>query len=296
VLTQCEDELVPIDIVKDEKQPLTRIEIPQGLPRITDLCAETHSPKLQKGTAPFGLLKGSDNEEFSLQHLPDSHPKITQAIGLREMLTPSFGTNGAQNQSQSQIKIQDMGLPAKRRYALAANLARAVLYLSDSPWLSDPWDYDEVKLFIQEQDSPYFCQTLSKHAHISCRFDASSQPSSSAARLDALRPIMRIIPNRAIFALGILLIELAINQTIPQSSLDAILQGDFLMLGQYAKRAELAAGSSYGFAALRCVNCEFSRSPHMDFSLPQFQEQFHDNVIAPVQGTSDVFSQLRMAV
>ena len=256
-------------------------------PSVRDLCAEIQARKSPERSQAFGHVKSNgDLDKFSLRHVPDSHPKIAHAICLREMLTPPLKGN--------EDPVQDMDLSPKRRYALAASLAKAVLYLSDSPWLNDPWDNDEVKLFIVEQDPASTRKTLSEHAHISCLFGASTPPPEKAP--DAMAQMLRFIPNRLIFALGILLIELAINQAIPKTSLDAILQGDFLTLRRNLDKVHREAGSLYGNAAQRCVYCEFmGHSSQADLGLPAFRQQFHDTVVAPLQATYEVFSTLYSA-
>lgn len=242
-------------------------------PETTDLCSIAPDPA-QK--TPFATLKdpGSNTPEstssFSLSHAKE--PAILRPIELKSML--------ADDQWQTDPSL---ALSAQQRYALAAAIAKAVLYLSNSPWLDNEWASDQVKLFLHRSASGH--DTLSSHAHISHLFDPPPKPPAPS--------IDRLIPNRVIFALGILLVELAVNEVFQHPSLEAILQGDYPTLRRKLDRVYREAGSLYGNAAQRCVNCEFmGHSSGVDLGLPGFRQQFHDTVVAPLQATYEVFSTL----
>lgn len=97
----------------------------------------------------------------------------------------------------------DRGPSAQQRYALAAAIAKAVLYLSNSPWLDDEWASDQVKFLLHQ--NPSNSGPLPSHAFISHAFDSPPLSTTSS--------IAHLIPNRLIFTLGILLVELAINES-----------------------------------------------------------------------------------
>lgn len=264
-------------------------------PSIIDLCAEVHlQDAYRKGAEPdlsFGFLQDPESpgkrKLFSLSHVSNTYPRVIRAIGLKTMLTLE----------PEQEKPFSPSLSAKQRYSLAASLAQAVLYLSGSPWLNDRWETEQVKLFIQKNSSG--CNELLDHPHISYLFGSLKSPPSSPTSEtadEAFRGIMQRIPNGFIFALGILLVELAINEVFQKSSLEAILHGDFLTLRRKLDEVYREAGSLYGNAAQRCVKCEFmGHSSHFDFGLPMFRQQFHHTVVAPLQATHELFSSLYSA-
>jgi hypothetical protein len=108
-----------------------------------------------------------------------------------------------------------------------------------------------------------------------------------------LSSLAHLIPNQLIFTLGILLVELAVNEVFQHASIETVLQGDYLTLRRKLDRVYREAGDLYGNAAKRCVNCEFmGPSSALDLGLPGFRQQFHDTVMAPLQATYEVFSTL----
>ncbi|KAL6853073.1 hypothetical protein ACO1O0_007626 [Amphichorda felina] len=253
--------------------PSTRSPSPALKSKVTRIFSK---PRKSVTLAP---PKGSPakGKSFSLSHVSNNYPRVIRAIGLKTMLTLE----------PEQEKSFSPSLSAKQRYSLAASLAQAVLYLSDSPWLNNRWENEQVKLFIHKNSSG--CNELLDHPHISYLFGSLKSPPSSPtseAVDEAFQGMMRRIPNGFIFALGILLVELAINEVFQKSSLEAILHGDFLTLRRKLDEVYREAGSLYGNAA---------QSSHFDFGLPMFRQQFHHTVVAPLQATHELFSALYSA-
>ncbi|KAH7108951.1 hypothetical protein EDB81DRAFT_849432 [Dactylonectria macrodidyma] len=273
--------LISLSVTVEEESPSPALVLSN--PSITDLCAEFQRPTT--AVKSFGSLKDPtliDGERFfSLSHVPSDSPEIVDAIPLKTILVGEV----------EQEPPSFLPLSAKQRYAMAASLAQAVLYLSDSPWLCDGWDKDQVKVFLEQNLSGH--RSVSENPYLSCHFAGSPPASLSRVPEDILR---RSIPNKIIFALGILLIELAVNEAFHESSFDAILEGDYLALRRKLDKVYREAGCLYGNAAQRCVNCEFlGHTSQIDFSLPRFRQQFHHTVIAPLQATYEVFSTLHGA-
>lgn len=244
-------------------------------PDITDLCSIASTSSTQP--TALGVLQ----DPVSRAGTPDSasHFSLSHAKDRANIVWP-LDLKGLLAESQWDA---DHGLSKQQRYALAAAISKAVLYLSNSPWLDDEWASDQVKFLLHE--NPSGNGSLPPHAFLAHAFDSAAQSMSST--------FTHLIPNRLIFTLGILLVELAINEVFHHASLETILQGDYPTLRRKLDRVYREAGSLYGNAAQRCVNCEFmGPSSGVDLGLPGFRQQFHDTVVAPLQATYEVFSTL----
>lgn len=243
-------------------------------PPITNLCNDFDSSPHED---VFGSLKDptppSSHEQtlFSLSHVSRNHDTILKDISLEKIIA---------TESQ-RVAPAIQPLSAKRRYGIAASLAWAVLYLSGSPWLSHGLDRRKVKLFLQRKQANGYI-SLSEKVYLSCVISKTSFPSPASSSTS----LAQTTPKNLIFELGILLIELAVNQSFSQESLSAILQHDYRPLKHYLDRVELEAGIYYFNAAQRCVYSVFlADQEQMDFDLDKFQHEFYSTVVAPLQAT-----------
>ncbi|TFB06408.1 hypothetical protein CCMA1212_001372 [Trichoderma ghanense] len=249
-------------------------------PAITNLCNALSSPSHTEEV--FGSLRDptpSSSHEgiFSLSHLSRNHDTIIREISLEKIIATET----------QRVAPAIQPLSAKRRYAIAASLAWAVLYLADSPWLSHGLDRHKVKLFLQRKQTNGLIG-LSEKAYLSsplCQPTSLPSPASSSTSLRQTTTTTTT-PKSLIFDLGILLIELAVNQSFSKESLSAILQHDYRPLKNYLDRVEQEAGIYYFNAAQRCVYGVFlADQGQMDFDLDQFQHEFYSTVVAPLQAT-----------
>ncbi|KAL6859527.1 hypothetical protein J3F83DRAFT_749274 [Trichoderma novae-zelandiae] len=244
-------------------------------PPIINLCNILSSPSHTEEV--FGSLKdpapSSPHEGiFSLSHLSRNHDTIIRDISLEKIIA---------TESQ-RVAPAIQPLSAKRRYGIAASLAWAVLYLADSPWLAQGLDRRKVNLFLQRRQANGFI-SLSEKAYLSCPLSKPTTLPSPASSSTSLR---QTTPKGLIFDLGILLIELAVNQSFSEDSLSAILQHDYRPLKQYLDRVEQEAGIYYFNAAQRCVYSVFlADQGQMVFDLDGFQHEFYSTVVAPLQAT-----------
>ncbi|KAJ5637351.1 hypothetical protein N7490_007230 [Penicillium lividum] len=241
------------------------------------LCTECDSSTLA------GFLKDPDedqDQQFSLNHNQADMSNILKAIPLKSLLSSS--------EQSTQQQASYTSLSAKQRYAIAASTAWSVLYLSGSSWLSDHWDEKQANLFLEKSQGGR--EVLSRHLSVACVF--SSPKSSEPTRND----FSHLIPNRTVFALGILLIELCINKSFAEfrhigESASASLLHDYQAALRKLDEFYRLAGDSYGYAAECCVTFAFQgRDLYKDFEFFQFRQQFYDTVVAPVQATYLAFS------
>ena len=207
-----------------------------------------------------------------------------------------------------------VALSAKQRYGIAASVALSVLHLSGSPWLGDRWDEEQVRISLERSAAGR--EMLARHPCAAYRFATPEPPEQISATPEQPEQISvtpeppeqtaadfkHLIPNRTVFAVGILLIELCVNRPFEElrrnrrggdggdggggdASATTLLDDYQVALSRLDEVYRLA-GDSYGYAAERCVKFSFQgRYVTKNFDFAQFRQQFHDTVVAPVQAT-----------
>ncbi|RYP17413.1 hypothetical protein DL765_004543 [Monosporascus sp. GIB2] len=263
----------------------------------SEVCAEDDSRKVQDLKRRFNIqhcslirsLEDTDENQgrqFSLGHDKTDSPKIIEAVRLKSLL-PS-------HEQSAQQRHPYLSLPAKQRYGIATSVAWSVLHLSGTPWLSDYWDEKQANIFLEK--SLEAREVLSRHPCISRVFSSLTVPGEPLTS-----DFKHLIPNRTVFALGILLIELCVNKTLTRIHKEGESATSASLLDKYqAALGELdevyrLAGDSYGYAAERCVKFSFQgRDLYKDFEFSQFRQQFYDAVVAPVQATYLMFPDSRI--
>lgn len=240
------------------------------------VCTDCNLP------SPTGVLIDLDEDQgrqFSLDHDRTDSSRIIKAVPLKTLIS-SHGQSTEQHNPY-------LTLSAKQRYGIAASIAWSVLHLSGSPWLGDYWDEEQTSIFIERNQGRR--EMLSRHPCVSYVFNNSSPTASEALPAN---DFMHLIPNRTVFALGILLIELCLNKPFAEthqvgtSAASASLFEDYQAALIRLDEVYRLAGDSYGYAAERCVKFSFQgRDIYKDFDLSQFRKQFYDGVVAPVQAT-----------
>ncbi|RSL56990.1 hypothetical protein CEP54_008524 [Fusarium duplospermum] len=227
---------------------------------------------------------GKDRQfsHFSLSQHSEELSLLTRTISLRHLLL---------NQNSRQAH-EHLALSAKQRYAIATSIAWSVLHLSDSPWLGEGWDQDEIKFFVDEgSEGMQLVSQLPSNSYAFHKRTPADQPLSSTTGFSHL------IPNKAVFTLGVILIELCLKkpfeelrQTLHYGSKGQVVSDP--ILDQYQTALDklndvyLEAGNSYGDAAQRCIKFSFQGSDSTKrFNIEQFRIQFYNTVVAPVQAT-----------
>lgn len=212
----------------------------------------------------------------------------------------------------NQHVLSKLALSRKKRFGIAASIVWAVLFLCDSPWLSEKLDQDEIQVLLDDGDS----DTLSEPAGNTCvshRFHpqvAELVPSAQPSTTDQFQDSQ--IRNKTLFALCILLIELCLNcpfaelrrisqsysQTHGQNPSEAGMQStvatatateDYAVAETLTEKVYLEAGHQYGYAVQRCLRCEFpGRDVTKNFRFQSFRTSFFSGVVAPIQATFDL--------
>ncbi|KAI1747738.1 hypothetical protein F4782DRAFT_520224 [Xylaria castorea] len=237
---------------------------------ITNLCdamctENTHQDLTGYFKDPEKDLDENDHQRFTLDF---KQPDLFQ-------ITEAFQLNGIRSLGNLRTRKQNpiRSLSAKQRYGIAVSIAWSVLHLGDTPWLSESWSEKQANLFLEKNlngggpDSPKF--------YLSYLFSTSPLlQERSSSQLDEL------IPNKAIFSLGIMLVELFI-----MDFRSAMAIGGYCCTAMWRlDDVRRIAGSAYGDAAERCIKFFFPGYDHdKNFNVMQFRRNFYDHVVAPVQ-------------
>ncbi|KGO62813.1 hypothetical protein PEX2_043360 [Penicillium expansum] len=208
--------------------------------------------------------------------LPIQDVKCQIPLTVPDTLTPTNsagfinGTNGRFNHSE---------------YGIAASTAWSVLHLSGSPWLGHHWDEKQANIFLEKNQGGR--EILSRYPCASYTFLPPTSPEQLVAT-----DFDHLIPNKTVFTLGILLIELCINKSFAEcrqtgeSVTPASLLDDYKAALSKLNEVYRVAGDSYGYATERCVKFAFQGpDSYQDFTFSKFRQQFYDAVVAPVQAT-----------
>ncbi|OSS47845.1 hypothetical protein B5807_06485 [Epicoccum nigrum] len=218
-----------------------------NLQPIKDLCSALQDlQKAQRDVCLTLLAKEIAKQKYGLQIIPTKLPPQDTSewcvVTLRDALK------------------RGRRFPKRDRVRLAVTLASSVLQLHKTPWLEDSWGIDNV-YFVERPGL-----TTYNHPYVLRGLDTSA--SSLGTGQTVPKHLSRVIKNRPLFALGIMLIELWYGKSLnelheeadgPQS--DANAQVDFITRFNTADRLadELAddAGKKYSDAVGRCVRCDF---------------------------------------
>ena len=251
---------------------------------INSLCTEV-SRQCKPWTLSGFLQDPSKEPEiekgFLLSHIQEDSSGIIKTISIKSLIS-------THDQSPQQLSLY-MALSAKQRYGIAASVAWSVLHLSGSPWLGDRWDEEQAIILLERSSTGR--EILSRYPCASYLFPTSTNPAS--LEQTPRDNFTHLIPNKTVFALGILLIELCINKPFGETQgirVSGTNTSPTVLLGVYTTalgrldEVRRQAGDSYGNAVERCVKCVFRGSEkNREFDLPGFRREFYEVVVAPVQ-------------
>ena len=216
-----------------------------------------------------------------------SSPLLTCAaprtVSLRDLLARRGGPPGFQS-STAITAPGILELSYRDRLRLAVTFASTALQLCSTPWLNETWGKEDI-FFLEGTEEP-----ITKNSYVLKSFSSSNstpQPDGSAVTSGALRPPVSI-RNRALFALGVVLIELAFGKSLDDMRDPADLEegGSMLVDWVTANRLSNIISSNdsgrYADAVSRCVRCEFNhRNPNLDDE--SFRKVVYHNVVAPLE-------------
>jgi len=272
---------------------LTTSVVTPALSEIRGLCAQVR--RQCDAWTLTGLLRDPDSKSetphiFLLNHIVDGTevPRVAKPLELKSLIA----SQQLEGKSQSRL-----ALSAQQRYGIAAALCWSVLHLSGSPWLREQWRRKQAKILIEKTDAGR--DVLSRHPCISCLLPSAmeSPPQQiTTTKNTTTADFSHLIPNKLIFELGILLIELCINKPLSGLKLSSNLGPspdsaapleDYSTAVSMLDEVRSLIGNGYGDAVELCVKFVFRGGigSTKEFEHPDFRREFYETVVAPVQAT-----------
>lgn len=172
------------------------------------------------------------------------------------------------------------------RLEIALTVASSILQLQRTPWLRDDWTKEDLSLCKDCTDEN------KQHVLISKAFSATELTDSTRQA-----KVFGLPRNKALFALGIFLIELCLGEAFeslrsPQDPLDANghtnILTDLSAADRLTKHIYGEVGDRYGDVVRRCIHCDFNqRSVNLEDD--NFRQAVYEGVIVPLQANAREF-------
>jgi len=197
-----------------------------------------------------------------------------EVISLADLLS-------RKNAAQDQCLVTPGNLLSRAdRLSLALTIASSVLQLYQTPWLREKWDKHDI--LIKDCDKgPY-----QEEIYVSGTFS-----SSTVKEMTEKPSVFSPVRNEALFALGIVLIELCLGQPLenlrrPEDPLDTRSQPNAMTDWETACRlmesVEMESGKRYRDAVRRCIWCDFDQST-TTLDNDEFRLAVYNGVVAPLE-------------
>ncbi|KAG9787054.1 hypothetical protein KCU95_g8070, partial [Aureobasidium melanogenum] len=232
--------------------------------KIDSLCRFVQG--LDNGGEPLGFLAvPGGTKRVHVSTFPGAHKEEATLVHL---LPPSNPPD-------------HLKLSRRKRFEIAAAAAWATLLLCDTPWLDHTWDKHGLCFFSENAAG----LPLSK------RCVSMIQGSALGPNLTIAGNSKRLVRNEATFSLGVLLIELCLDQSFEDCKRAANIGttatnivDDYDFAQSLIENVFRQGGNSYGDAVQRCIEFAFPGRPATrNFSDAAFREQFHHLVVAPIE-------------
>lgn len=162
----------------------------------------------------------------------------------------------------------------KDRARLAATLASSLLCLHDSPWLNSSWSSRDV-LFATESGDVKRDSFLRPHAKVAFPPRPDQWEAPAAANLEVSFGIL----NRPLYSLGMVLLELIMNETL-ESYKQRDDETEFEVAWRLEREVCGRAGPRWADIVFACLHCPFQTQP--DLVNDDFLQVIFVNVVTPL--------------
>jgi hypothetical protein len=247
---------------------------------VHDFWGSLLSSPEQQGDTCAGYLFESSKRKLCLHPVPfvtnvsEHQDRVWSAISLRQALSKTAELTSYPSRIQK-LKV-------------AVALAWGVLQFSNTPWLANDWNEDDIH-FIDQTNAP--SRSIYEYPFLHYDFSKTTIDSRTQRRHIS----HRIVRNESIFTLGIVLLELCYGKMIEELQLPSdVMEGEPGPVWSTAHRVieeelEYEAGKSYSDAAKRCIRCDFDcRSSSL--SDEALQRAFYRGVIIPLEETLNFYT------
>ncbi len=272
---------------QNSKLQLTAEDV-SALSKIDSLCdalrGNVQTVDVQSST--LGLLLGQPGLSYCLYLIQDvwmhdNQPRST----LSDMLTTTSGAIRTPNSSC---------LSLKDRIEVAVKLACTVLQLHCSPWLDDKWTSNDIVLL---QNRSKVNKETQLEPYVKRAFRGSTSKNTQPTRDIGKAPKTRIgIRNETIFALGLVLLELAYNRPLQHFRQPEDLNDDgtpnaftdMTVAARLEPTVEREVGPVYATVVRRCLHCTFDVG-NPDLENEEFHRAVYIGVVKPLMSMLDLW-------
>ena len=256
--------------------------------RIQSLCETLQSP--QKPLTILGFLTNASLEQrVAISTGPPTPSIVSKLVSLDRLF---------EAREVSTQPCESFGnLSGRQRLSIAVILAHTVLQLHDSPWLNESWSKNDIWFFpsgVDRHQRPNIARP-----YISRSFKARSDQNTSTSEEVPVAQTDRyshLIINKTLFALGIVLIELALNRPFEElrtdvmSSEPSASNRSYTTVDAYQVATSLIdrvydeQGTQYGYVVQRCLRCEFAFQDSMKrLEINAFRAAVYEGVLVPLK-------------
>ncbi|RDW63344.1 hypothetical protein BP6252_10889 [Coleophoma cylindrospora] len=216
--------------------------------------------------------------------------KVKESLALQKSTVLQLKSLLKRDPKRSRRQMHLSGLSEKQRRQIALSLSYSILQFYDSPWMNEVWGEEDIHFLATVHDGnkldisdPHFSRSFPQEGQEALHRDSSHAISSHF--LDAH------IPNKPLFALGIILLELCLNMTfddlhdissVDSGEVDATKKYQIVM--ENLDRAFDEWGDGFGRVVQRCINPEFGIRPsekRLDFD--KFRCLVYEGIVAPLE-------------
>lgn len=263
------------------EQSSPRLSNQSTLKPIVNFCATLHL--VAEGSRKYlGLVEASSSEKFGILPIR-RHPRgltSDDTLSLEDFMVRDEGCH-------SSMSIPPYHLNGKDKRFLAKCLASTLLQLYDTSWLNRRLGRENVRFLpeLSESKKPIIEQPLVSSPF---RFKGcSSELGRERAGLVSYPPLIR---NKAIFDLGVLLIEICFCRRLStmrtaddlDENMDVTQYTDLMTAERQLDRVYSEAGVRYGDAVRRCIRQEFDQREE-SLESEDFLEAVYKLVVAPLE-------------
>lgn len=234
-----------------------------------------------------------------LSRLHDGRYKPTPSWSLLAQGPPPRHLDTSTLTVSTLANILDQGKTGRKltnadAHRLAVPLASWMLRLHDTPWLLSTWGKSDITLIQQNG------KVLAEHAFITQSLKSAARaPVASSAGQGAIATLL--IRNPTLFALGIVLIELCMGQT-----LDGLQQpdelnadgtkhelSDFQTANRLLEMGEISDrfGQRWSDVVRRCIRCDLNQSK-VSLEDSAFRSAVHNDIVAVLEKEYQQFFHL----
>ena len=241
----------------------------EDCPRLNNLCEAISRAQNRTETKCHGYISDETSpKDLKFEVYPFGIPStdLWTVVSLRYVL---------KNKSLPRLTYRD-------RITLGPSIASSIVQLAKSPWIPEIVTSKDI-FFLRRGDS----------LNYDLAYVTKSFPETSAASQITTLP-SPFIKNRALFALGLLLIELILERPMEELGIpfDQAQGGSLVSLFSDSVvfdllgNVNIRGGVNYYLSVKRCIYSEFQHT-NLDFDDDKFRQEMYAKVIRPLEENLD---------